>query len=175
MSEIELPAPEFSRIVDLARMGEGQRDIAANAQERADLAIRFALVRIDRLQARIVLETQGTKIVASGRMQADFVQSCAVSGDDLAVHVDEPLSIRFVPAGQHVGEEELELSADECDEMEYAGNAIDLGEAVAESLALVIDPFATGPGAEEARKTAGLLSEEAIGPFAALAALKKNL
>ena len=50
---------------------------------------------------------------------------------------------------------------------------IDPGEAVAQSLALAIDPFAEGPGAEEARRRAGILSESAAGPFAALAALKK--
>ena len=50
----------------------------------------------------------------------------------------------------------------------------DLGEAVAQDLALAIDPYAVGPGAERARKEAGLLDEAAAGPFAALEALKKS-
>jgi hypothetical protein len=44
---------------------------------------------------------------------------------------------------------------------------------MAQSLALAIDPYATGPEAERVRKEAGLLGEAASGPFAALAALKK--
>ena len=42
-------------------------------------------------------------------------------------------------------------SADECDEIGYSGTIFDIGEAVAQSLALAIDPFATGPQAEAAR------------------------
>jgi hypothetical protein len=42
---------------------------------------------------------------------------------------------------------------------------------VAQSLALAIDPFATGPAAEEARR---LLDDGSASPFAALAKLKKE-
>ena len=51
---------------------------------------------------------------------------------------------------------------------------LDVGEAVAQSLALAIDPFAVGPDAERARQQAGLLDEGQAGPFAALAALKRD-
>jgi uncharacterized metal-binding protein YceD (DUF177 family) len=101
------------------------------------------------------------------------VQSCAVSGEDLAVRIDEPLALRFVPAAQPEGEE-IELDADELDEIPFEGHVFDLGEAVAQSLALAIDPYATGPEADQVRKEAGLLDEAASGPFAALAALKKD-
>ena len=57
-------------------------------------------------------------------------------------------------------------------ESRSSGTTIDLGEAVAQSVALAIDPFATGPQAEAARK---LLDEGSASPFAALAALKKDL
>ena len=48
-----------------------------------------------------------------------------------------------------------------------------LGEAVAQSLALAIDPYLEGPGAEEVRK-AGLLSQGESNPFAALKGLLKE-
>ena len=91
----------------------------------------------------------------------------------LPVTIDEPLALRFVPETE-VTEEELELEESMLDEIPYSGNAFDLGEAVAQSLALAIDPYAVGPNAEQARKDAGLLDEAAAGPFAALAALKKS-
>ena len=43
--------------------------------------------------------------------------------------------------------------------------------AVAQSLALAIDPFLTGPEADEARRTAGIGTPEEQGPFAALKGL----
>lgn len=169
-----MPQPEFSRIVELERLGEGTRKIAADAAEREALAARFGLVGIDRLEAEVSLTVQGKAVAADGRIAAQFVQSCAVSGDDLAVTVDEPLHLHFVPAETHRPDEEVELDESDCDEIEYEGARFDLGEAVAQSLALAIDPFATGPDAEKARKEAGLLDESAAGPFAALAALKKK-
>jgi len=49
----------------------------------------------------------------------------------------------------------------------------DLGEAVAQTLALAIDPYATRPESERVRKEGVVSDEAASGPFAALAALKK--
>ena len=169
-----MSTPEFTRPLDV-RQAEGQMPhLEASEAERAALAKRFGLVSIARLAADLVLSRQDRVVSAEGRLSAAFVQSCAVSGEDLPVTVDEPVSFRFVPEGAP-GEpdEEIELDADDCDEIAYAGSHIDLGEAVAQSLALAIDPYATGPQADEARRRAGLLGEDQSGPFAALAALRK--
>lgn len=168
------PAPEFSRPVDLGRFGDGERQLEATAQERAALAERLGIVRIDRLEAVVLLAEEKGRLGVTGSFIADIVQSCAVSGEDLPVHLEEPINIRFVPAGDHDPDEEIELSEDACDEVEYTGNTVDLGEAVAESLALAFNPFLTGPNADAVRKQVGLLDEESSGPFAALAALKKE-
>jgi len=165
--------PEFSRPVDLRQITDRPVTLEATAEERAALARRFALVGIDRLEVEVTLEADGETVSATGRLRAAFVQSCAVSGEDLAVAIDEPLALRFVPETE-VTEEEIELEESELDEIPYAGTSFDLGEAVAQSLALAIDPYAVGPNAEQARKDAGLLDEGAAGPFAALAALKKG-
>ncbi|QYU69205.1 hypothetical protein J4558_03410 [Leptolyngbya sp. 15MV] len=52
----------------------------------------------------------------------------------------------------------------------------DLGEAVAQSLGLAIDPYAVGPEAEAARREAGIASDDVpSGPLAeALRALRKD-
>jgi uncharacterized metal-binding protein YceD (DUF177 family) len=121
------------------------------------------------------LTPDGAAVLASGRLDAAVVQSCAISGEDLAVEIAEPVAIRFVPesAAPHP-EEEVELDANALDEIEMTDGRFDLGEAVAQSLALAIDPFATGPQAEEARRKAGIVDQARSGPFAALAALRKN-
>lgn len=170
-----MTAPEFSRLLDV-RQAEGKSvRLAANEAERTALAARFGIVRIDRLEAEVLLERNGEAVNAKGRLHAEIVQSCAVSAEDLPVGMDEPLTFRFVPAkGDHRPDEEIELDAGDLDEIEYEGAMFDLGEAIAQSVALAIDPFATGPQAEEARRKAGLVDETASGPFAALAKLKKQ-
>ena len=102
--------------------------IKATAAERAALATRFALVRIDRLEAEVNLAVEGDTVDATGRLRAAFVQSCAVSGEDLAVAIDEPIALRFVPETEAT-EEEVELEASELDQIPYSGTAFDLGEA----------------------------------------------
>ena len=57
--------------------------------------------------------------------------------------------------------------------LQHLEPAADLGEAVAQSFGLALDPYATGPDAETTRRDAGIVAESApSGPFAALAALK---
>lgn len=166
--------PEFSRLVDRRGLTDEPVRIAADEAERAALARRFGIAAIGRLEAKISLAPDGEAIDASGTFEADLVQSCAVSGEDFPVTIREPLALRFVPE-REVTEEEIELAEEELDEIPYAGTAIDLGEAVAQSLALAIDPYATGPEADRVRKEKGLLDEAASGPLAAaLAALRKD-
>jgi uncharacterized metal-binding protein YceD (DUF177 family) len=167
-------APEFPRPVDERQVTAKPVAIEANETERQALARRFGLVAIDRLEATVAIERHGEALAARGRLRAAIVQSCAVSGDDLPVTIDEPLALRFVPATEQPAEEEIELAESDLDEIPFEGHVFDLGEAVAQSLALAIDPYATGPEAERVRKEAGLSDEASSGPFAALAALKKD-
>ncbi len=165
--------PEFSRPIDVRHLPTAPLTLTANDEERAALAARFGLVSIGRLEAEVTVTPDGEAVDAAGRLRAAIVQSCAVSGEDLPVEIDEPIALRFVPAAPAT-EEEVELEPGELDEIEFDDHGFDLGEAVAQTLALAIDPYAVGPNAEKARKEAGLLDEGAAGPFAALAALKKG-
>lgn len=163
---------EFSRIIDIRQIAPGETRWSADADECRRLAGRFALSAIDRFEARLVLVADGAVVRAQGRIGADLVQACAVSGEDFPVRIDEPVDLRFVPATTDVpADEEIELSADDCDEIGYTGLSFDLGEALAQSLALAIDPFAEGPNADRARAEHNLAGDGASGAFAALAAL----
>ena len=168
-----IPPPELSRTFDLRSLPRGPVEIHASPDERQALARRFGVVAINSLRAVVELEPQGAEVSATGHLWATLVQSCAVSGEDLAVRLEEPFTVRFTPAlTAAASEEEVELAAEDLDAMEYDGTTIDVGEAVAQSLALAIDPFAVGPQAEAARKAAGLGEPNASGPFSALAALR---
>lgn len=168
---------EFSRPVDLRSIGSEPLSLSATREEREALARRFGLVSLERLEAQVSLERDVDEVSATGTLEADLVQSCAVSGDDLRQQIREDLAMRFVPSSDAPGDpdEEIELAADELDEIAYEGTSFDLGEAVAQSLALAIDPFAVGPNADEARRAHGLMEEGASGPLAeALKELRKD-
>ncbi|VWX55175.1 DUF177 domain-containing protein [Novosphingobium sp. 9U] len=165
--------PEFSREFDV-RQCEGKAvHLDASEAERAALARRFGIVRVDRLEADVVLHRKDRTVEAVGSVRAQIVQPCAVSAEDLPVSVDEPIKVRFVPEARTYGpDEEIELSAEEFDEIDYAGSHFDLGEAVAQTLGLAIDPFLTGPEADDARKRPELNGGEDASPFSALKDLK---
>jgi uncharacterized metal-binding protein YceD (DUF177 family) len=87
--------------------------------------------------------------------------------------IDESLSFRFVPeTSGHTPDEEIELGADDCDVVFYDGGTIDLGGAIADTLALALDPYPRSAGADAALKEAGVMTEEQASPFAVLARLK---
>lgn len=172
-------SPEMSRLVKARPLPADPVVIEADAAEREALARRFGLGGIDSLRAEVTLEQRAKAIRASGVLSAAVQQVCAVSNENFPVTISEAFDLSFVPeTARPVSEEEaeIELEREELDEIEYSGEAFDLGEAVAQTLGLAIDPYAEGPGAEAARAEAGLTDEDAPrGPLAdALAALKKD-
>jgi uncharacterized metal-binding protein YceD (DUF177 family) len=173
-----IPQPEFSRPVRVDTIGTERRAmrIEAGAEEKEALARRFGLVAIHSLSAEASLTRNGESVIAEGRLRASVTQSCVATAVPLEAEVDEPFRIEFRPeptAG--TTDEEVELSESEMDVTFYDGGSIDLGEAVAETLSLSLDPWPRAPGAEEILKAAGVKGEEEAGPFAALAALKDKL
>jgi uncharacterized metal-binding protein YceD (DUF177 family) len=168
---------DFAHRLTLDRIRDGDRlDLVADADERAAVAARLGLASLGRLDAHAVLRRDGTTITASGRVKASLEQRCVATGDPLAVRVDEAFDLRFVPEPKTAGgDEEFELGADELDTLFHDGQAIDLGAAIADSLALALDPYPRSPKAEAALREAGVISEDEAGPFAALAALKGKL
>jgi uncharacterized metal-binding protein YceD (DUF177 family) len=168
---------DFAHRLTLDRIRDGDRlDLVADAEERAAVAARLDLASLDRLDAHAVLRRDKDVIFASGRVKAALEQRCVATGDPLPVHVDEAFDLRFVPEPVVPGgDAEFELGADELDTLFHDGQAIDLGAAIADSLALGLDPYPRSAKASEALRAAGVLSEEEAGPFAALAALKDKL
>lgn len=170
-------APEFSHPFRVEGFGTAPRAIAiaANAGECAALARRFDLIAVERIAAELSAQREGDAVLVSGRVTARVVQRCVVTDAPIPAAIDEAVALRFVPEMATPGPDEIELAADALDVIPYAGDAIDLGEAAAETMALALDPFPRSPGAAEALSAAGVVSEEAAGPFGALAALRDRL
>ncbi len=170
-------ANEFARPVRIDTIGDEDRVIAieADAAERAALATRFDLVSIDRLTAEFRLRRAGGIVHAEGVIDARVTQACVASALPLANGVRVPIALRFVPEEQTAAHPEIELDADDCDTIGYDGNAIDIGEAAAETLYLALDPFPRAADADDVLKAAGVIGEEDAGPFAALKSLRDKL
>ena len=163
---------ELSRIVKLRAVQHDPYAIEASAAECASLARRFDLIAVAHLSAEVTLLPDGRDILAQGVLKARWTQLCAVSGEQLEQECHEPFSVLFVPQNAtHAPDEEIELTEDELDQIEYSGDAFDLGEAVAQSFGLAIDPYACGPDAEKARAQTGIRAEGSEdGPLAELLA-----
>lgn len=170
---------ELTRMVRADRLPAEPMTVEASEEEREALAQRFGLAAIERLEARLGFEPDGNAVAAKGTLAASFTQECAVSGEPFANRIEEAIAMRFVPESgmaEVSPDEEIELDADELDDIPYTGDSFDVGEAIAQSFVLALDPYAEGPGADEARREAGIASDDAPrGALAdALAALKRD-
>jgi uncharacterized metal-binding protein YceD (DUF177 family) len=166
----------FAHRLRLDRIRDGDRvDLVADAAEREAVARRLGLEALSCLEAHAALSRKGDVVRAEGRLAASLDQACVVTGEPVAAHVDEPFEFIFMPAPETGrSEEEIELGQSDLDVVFHDGAAIDLGTAIADTLALSLDPYPRSAGADAALKEAGILSEAEASPFAALASLKKS-
>jgi uncharacterized metal-binding protein YceD (DUF177 family) len=167
---------DFAHRLPLDRIRDGDRvDLVADPSECDAVAVRIGLMSLDRLEGHAALSRDGDKVRAVGRLKASLAQACVATGDPVQEHIDEPFDLLFVPVPGSGSDEEVELASDELDTIFHDGTGIELGTAIADSLALALDPYPRSAGADAVLKEAGVMSEEEAGPFAALAALKGKM
>src|SRR5690606_11223516 len=116
----------------------------------------------------------------SASLEADVVQACVVTLEPVSATIRSNLERLY--STDAVGESEGTVAAGEVevghDEEEppepLVDDTIDVGQAVAEQLALEIDPFPRAAGVEFEGYTSGESEEASPHPFASLARLKKK-
>jgi uncharacterized metal-binding protein YceD (DUF177 family) len=158
---------EFSRRIEIERLAAGETvfDIAASDAERAALARRFALLALDRLEAQVALvRLPGGLLRLSAALSADVVQACVATLEPVASRVDERFMLLYGDAQDETGEVMLSGEAELVEPL--SGEALDIGEAVAQQLSLALDPFPRAPGAAAVAAETGPSEAQA---FAALA------
>lgn len=174
---------EFSRPFAVDEMGadEVRVELEARAEERAALARRLDLLALDRLTAvaRIKRSGAGGAFGVHVNFVADVVQSCVVTLDPIPVHIEESVDLVYAPEHEiPVERVEVVLSQEGEDRPEpLREGAIDLGEAVAEHLALALDPYPRRPGVslDDVRRAGGPESgAEDEGPLAMLRRWKEK-
>lgn len=168
---------DFAHRLQLDQIRDGDRiDLHGDEAECAAVAERLGLLTLSRLEAHAVLDKDGNRVRAKGRVKAALEQPCVATGDPVPAMIDEAFDLKFVPApAAGSADEEYELGDDELDTVFHDGLVIDLGSAIADTLSLALDPYPRSANADAALREAGVMTEEEASPFAALAALKSKL
>ena len=165
-----MPQLEFSRPLQVDRVPKlgSTEKLSADPEELQALARRFKIPALHALTAEIrATPWRGGGMKLEGHITADMEQVSVVSLEPFRETVSVPLARYFLPHGAVVDNEQ-EDDADPID-----NGWIDLGEVVAETLALDLDPYPKKPGeafpghVEDDGEDAKVPS-----PFAALAAKK---
>jgi uncharacterized metal-binding protein YceD (DUF177 family) len=150
--------------------------IEANAAERTALARRFGLLSLDELRAEGTLETiaGGEVAVLTARFAARLSQACVVTLEPVPAVIEDSFTLEYASGQGAVSEDrEIALDMEEVDPPEPLINGVvDVGEAVAEHLALALDPYPRAPGARFAESSDP--GEDEDSPFKALAGLVKK-
>ena len=166
----------LTRLIRAAHVGNAPqvREVVADAQECEALAVLYGLPGIAALRGRFVLRhARGGVVAARLELQARVTQTCVVSLENFEAPVREVSELRFVPAASLPESEGVELDPETLagpDEIPYAGEMLDLGAALAEQLALALDPYPRKPGAV----LPAVAGEPAGNPFAVLRARREE-
>ncbi|MBI3708877.1 MAG: DUF177 domain-containing protein [Proteobacteria bacterium] len=168
--------PEFSRPIKLESLGEEGRvfTIDASPGECAALARRFALAGLNALSARVELGWihQGRRILRlRGRLTARATQTCVVTLAPVAAEIDEEFDVDYAEPDASGGEIVLDMTAEEGAAEPLPDGVLDIGEAVAQQLALSLDPYPRSAGASLAGPPDAVVGPPAS-PFAVLRKLR---
>ena len=149
--------------------------VRADEAQRAALAERYAIPAIARLEGRFTLHHERSGIIAAALvMNASITQICVVTLEPFVVTIQDTAALRFVPeaamrhapADDAAEEDVTPDTLDSPDEIPYANDILDLGAALAEQLALTLDPYPRKPSAA----LPDTATDDSANPFAALAA-----
>ena len=158
-------------------------DIVASETECAALSRRFGFLALSGFATRVTVDLCiGNQIVVEGRLRGKIVQACVLSLEPVTQILDDAFRIVFKKDlaeefDPESGEAVLSAQADAPEPL--VGNMLDVGEIVAEQLALIADPYPrrTGVKLEDVLpKSKGSPRRGGPGqqrhPFAGLAALR---
>ena len=131
----------------------------ATRPEREALARRFAIPEVRALTARCRVEPLGTPgvLACTGAIEAVVVQTCVVSLEPVAAAVSTTFERHLTHDAGRYETDDQPIDPDAIELEPFAGSQIDVGEIVAEELALALDPY---PHAENAYDDLAALGPE---------------
>ncbi len=168
--------PEFSRPLAIEKIPSSgmEQQLVAKADERDELAQRFGLLELPKLEATLTIHPvrADQTIEVTGSFAADVLQQCVVTLEPITNHIEHELKVLYAAselleggAGpSDLNEEDMEPILD---------GSIDLGELVAQNLGIVLDPYPRKPGVGYVEVVYGEEKQEP-GPLAQLVNLPKK-
>lgn len=160
---------------ELAARKPTRLTLAPEAPVRAALAADLGILEIRKLSFKVELTPQGRHDwQLSAQLGATVVQECILTLAPVTTRLDLPITRRYLADMPEPEGDEVEMPED--DTLEPLPEVIDLGDVMAEALALALPDY---PRAEGASLAEGLgtppgaeaLTEDKLRPFANLAAL----
>ena len=166
-------------------------ELVADARERQALARRFGLLELGelRVEGRLEPGEDRHELRFRGVLEAAVVQACVATLEPVPARIRVPVERRYRRHDAGAGRREVQAEphlwlvdpdAAEVDVEPVSGPTIDLGEAMAEELALALDPYPRAADAGDLVLT-GLGPNISVGdeeraetPFAALRQLRQK-
>ena len=184
-SEVSMPEPEFSRSIeaDSLQHGTSQKSFTATKEECNALKERLGIDELQHLSAQLDIKRTGSggrmKVRIAGKLKANIAQICVVALESFNTTIKTEFETTF-DARSFEEEQDLDVDLQVDDPSEpIIDGIIDLGELIAQSLALEIDLHPRKPGVEsdfsiieKANHSADKEGMDSEHPFAALQNLK---
>lgn len=163
--------PEFSKVFDLEHTSFiDTHQFEATPQECAALAKRFELAAIHFFKCNVTVrtdETYGRGFKVTGHIQADVVQRCITTLQDVPENINTTFETRILPRKLEASFTEEQLDSEDFEF--FTLPEIDLGEICAQYLSLELNPY---PRAGDVQ--GDVIQEKRHNPFDILKKLKEK-
>lgn len=142
----------MSVVVDDLQTEARRYSLVASASDRAELIQRFKILALDLLEADVDVRVTAKPdtIWISGTIKASLTQQCIVTLGEVPETIDEHFELMLVSPeiAEQYDEDELYADPDAADYDAFEGEVLPLGEIVAQTLSVMMDPYPRRPGAE---------------------------
>lgn len=176
MPEAEREQP-VSRLLDVDGLSPEGRDfsIEFDAEERERLRDALDVLAVESVMAEGHVWPAEPGAYVDFHLTGRVTQACVVTLEPVSCDIDERVRLHYTPSTAASADQIVIDIAEEDDPPEpMVDGKIDVGAAMAEHLALGLDPYPRRPGAELPEDAGDAASEGRQSPFAVLAKLKKD-
>lgn len=177
--------PEWSHPIDAADLDPQGKKIVieANDAQRAALANRLGVARVQSAKAELRLTPEGARVHVAGHLSAKILQNCAVTLEPIESGIEEEFEAWYADPGKAVSfmkarhekqrhsQTEMPVLEESDDPEEMENGMIDVGELATQYFSLAINPYPHAPGAQYEigdDEAPAAPAEERKNPFAAL-------
>ncbi|MGE0108679.1 MAG: DUF177 domain-containing protein [Bdellovibrionales bacterium] len=162
---------ELSRLIKIDKIPRGgiEERIKARPKEREGLQKRFHLEALTRLEALINVDhTRKHMFEVKGRLWADVVMRCVVTLEPVPLTIEDSIDVLYAPPAMIASAEDMSELGDLDQPEPIENGGIDLGELVAQHLAMALPLYPRKEGVSFGEAEYHGDSDQAENPFVVL-------